>query len=99
MNEEQREKLSQVLLEESLTCADRNDLDDAVDLMKQSVNIKYHQTIKRILDGDKKLLRKTIKLQFKGDKAEMIISRCIMNILADNKEFISKNNIFVEWID
>ena len=27
MNKEQQEKLAQVLLEESLTCADRNDLE------------------------------------------------------------------------
>ena len=31
MNEEQRDKLSQALLEESLACANRNDIQDSVD--------------------------------------------------------------------
>ena len=52
MNEEQREKLAQVLLEESLTCADRDDLDDARDLMQRSVAIKWNHTIEKILIGD-----------------------------------------------
>ena len=49
MNEEQREKLAQVLLEESLSCADRNDLDDARDLMQRSVAIKWNHTIEKSL--------------------------------------------------
>ena len=55
MNEEQREKLAQVLLEESLTCADRDDLDDAKDLMQRSVAIKWNHTIEKIINGDKEL--------------------------------------------
>ena len=58
MNEEQREKLAQVLLEESLSCANRNDLDDARDLMQRSVAIKWNHTIDKIISGDKKLLKK-----------------------------------------
>ena len=61
MNEEQREKLAQVLLEESLTCANRDDLDDARDLMQRSVAIKWNHTIEKILNGDKNLLKKVTK--------------------------------------
>ena len=64
MNEEQREKLAQVLLEESLTCADRNDLDDAKDLMQRSVAIKWNHTIEKILNGDKQLLKKLQEINF-----------------------------------
>ena len=99
MNKEQREKLAQVLLEESLTCANRDDLDEARDLMQRSVAIKWNHTIERILNGDKELLKKVTKDQFCGDKSKMIISRCIMNVLAKNEDFIKKNNLRVEWRD
>ena len=63
MNKEQQEKLAQVLLEESLTCADRNNqikqFDDAKDLMQRSVAemIKWNlHTIEKILNGDKQHL-------------------------------------------
>ena len=99
MNEEQREKLAQVLLEESLTCANRDDLDDARDLMQRSVAIKWNHTIEKILNGDKALLKKVTKDQFCGDKSKMIISRCIMNEVVNNKEWLKKNYLGVEWYE
>tara|TARA_Y100000114_G_scaffold47104_1_gene42976 strand:+ start:74 stop:373 length:300 start_codon:yes stop_codon:yes gene_type:complete len=99
MNEEQREKLAQVLLEESLTCADRDDLDDARDLMQRSVAIKWHHTIEKIINGDKLLLKEVSLDQFCGDKSKMIISRCIMNEVVSNKEWLKKNNLDVEWYE
>ena len=99
MNEEQREKLAQVLLEESLSCADRNDLDDARDLMQRSVAIKWNHTIEKIINGDKNLLKKITRDQFRGDKSQMIIARCIMNEVVSNKEFLKKNNLGVEWYE
>ena len=91
MNEEQREKLAQVLLEESLTCANRDDLDEARDLMQRSVAIKWNHTIDKIISGDKKLLKKVTRDQFCGDKTKMIIARCIMNEVVSNKEWLKKN--------
>ena len=99
MNEEQREKLAQVLLEESLTCANRDDLDEARDLMQRSVAIKWNHTIEKILNGDKELLKETTKKQFNGNKTDMIISRCIMNEVVSNKEWLKKNNLGVEWFE
>ena len=96
MNEEQREKLAQVLLEESLSCANRDDLDDARDLMQRSVAIKWKHTIEKILNVDKQLLKKVTRDQFCGDKSKMIISRCIMNEVVNNKEWLKKNNLGVE---
>ena len=93
MNEEQREKLAQVLLEESLTCADRDDLEDARDLMQRSVAIKWNHTIEKILNGDKRAFKETTRDQFCGDKSKMIISRCIMNEVVTNKEWLKKNNL------
>ena len=71
MNEEQREKLAQALLEESLACAERNDLEDAKDLMQRSVAIKWNHTIEKILNGDKELLKETTKKQFNGNKTDI----------------------------
>ena len=99
MNEEQREKLAQVLLEESLTCADRNDLDDARDLMQRSVAIKWKHTIEKILNGNKTLLKQVTRDQFCGDRTKMIIARCIMNEVVTNKEWLKKNNLGVEWYE
>ena len=99
MNEEQREKLAQVLLEESLSCANRDDLNDARDLMQRSVAIKWNHTIEKILNGDKELLKKVTKDQFCGEKSKMIIARCIMNEVVNNKEWLKKNNLGVEWYE
>ena len=37
--------------------------------------------------------------QFSSNKVEVIISRCIMNVLAKDEDFIKKNNLRVEWTD
>ena len=99
MNEEQREKLAKVLLEESLTCANRDDLDDARDLMQRSVAIKWNHTIEKILNGNKTLLKQVTRDQFCGDKSKMIIARCKMNEVVSNKEWLKKNNLCVEWYE
>ena len=99
MNEEQREKLAQVLLEESLTCANRDDLDDARDLMQRSVAIKWKHTIEKILNGNKTLLKQVTRDQFCGDKTKMIIARCIMNEVVSNKEWLKNNDFGVEWYE
>ena len=99
MNEEQREKLAQVLLEESLTCANRDDLDDARDLMQRSVAIKRNHTIEKILNGNKTLLKQVTRDQFCGDRTKRIIARCIMNEVVSNKEWLKNNDFGVEWYE
>ena len=99
MNEEQREKLAQVLLEESLTCANRDDLDDARDLMQRSVAIKWNHTIQKILNGNKTLLKQVTRDQFCCDRTKMIIARCIMNEVVSNKEWLKNNDFGVEWYE
>ena len=99
MNEEQREKLAQVLLEESLSCANRDDLNDARDLMQRSVAIKWKHTIEKILNGNKTLLKQVTRDQFCGDKTKMIIARCIMNEVVSNKEWLKNNDFGVEWYE
>ena len=56
-------------------------------------------SIEKILNGDKELLKKVTKDQFCGDKSKMIISRCIMNEVVTNKEWLKKNNLGVEWYE
>lgn len=99
MNEEQRDKLSQALLEESLACANRNDIQDSVDLVQMSVSIKWHKTINKIINGDTKLLEKVMNDQFSVNTIEKIIARCIINVLAKDEDFIKKNNLRVDWTD
>ena len=55
MNKEQQEKLAQVLLDESVICAERGDNDDAKALMMRSVEISFQDKIRRMIDGDFKL--------------------------------------------
>ena len=74
MNEEQRDKLSQALLEESLLCANRNDIEESIELVQMSVSVKWHHTIKKIIDGDRKLLEKVMNDQFSSNKVEVIKS-------------------------
>ena len=53
----------------------------------------------KIIRGDKQLLKKVTKDQFCGDKSKMIIARCIMNEVVNNKEWLKKNNLGVEWYE
>ena len=56
MNQNQREKLAYVLLDEALTCSERGDLDDARTLMRQSVAVRFRDEIEKIIKGDFVLL-------------------------------------------
>ena len=37
--------------------------------------------------------------QFNGNPTDMIISRCIMNEVVANKDWLKKNNYGVEWYE
>ena len=56
MNQNQREKLATVLLDEALTCSERGDKDDARTLMRQSVAVRFRDEIEKIIKGDFVLL-------------------------------------------
>ena len=44
-------------------------------------------------------MKETTRKQFNGNRTDMIISRCIMNEVVSNKEWLKKNNLGVEWYE
>ena len=56
MNQDQRFKLMNVLLDEAAICHDRGDHEDCRALTIQSTRLRFHEEIERIKQGDKKLL-------------------------------------------
>ena len=97
LNKEQQEKLAKVLLDESVICAERGDNDDAKALMMRSVEINYQDKIKRMINGDMKLLAETMKMQHNSNVGMRCLARCLIHILADNKEFQDRYHFEVVW--
>ena len=99
MNKDQTEKLASVLLDEAVTCAKRNEHEDALDLLQKSVKLSFRDQLERILNGDRKLLDEIVKRQFDPDDGTKIISRCIMSILITDKKFNKKFKFHLEHED
>ena len=88
MNEEQRSKLVNALLEEASTCYDRGDLDDCMDLQIQSTRIRFHEEIKRIKEGDKKLLDEFVAMQHSKNQDSNLVARYLISALMEDAEFL-----------
>ena len=72
MNQNQRDKLSEVLIAEALTCSERGDVDDALELQRQSVSIKFRDEIEDIIKGDNALLDVFQDMQHEKIKLEVL---------------------------
>jgi len=99
LNKEQQQKLAKVLLDESVICAERGDNDDAKALMMRSVEISFQDQIRRMIDGDIKLIHETMEKQHSSNLGMKGLARIIMHILANNKEFKDKYKFEVVWED
>ena len=99
MNKEQRDKLSVVLLEESLACVKRQDSEDAFDLLQLSVKLSFEDKLKRILNGDRELLDEVVRRQFDPDAGTKIIARCMMSILITDVAFNKKYKFHKQYED
>tara|TARA_B100001287_G_scaffold24903_1_gene18154 strand:+ start:2364 stop:2675 length:312 start_codon:yes stop_codon:yes gene_type:complete len=97
LNKEQQQKLAKVLLDESVICAERGDNDDAKALMMRSVEITFQDKIRRMIDGDIKLIHETMEKQHSSNLGMKGLARIIMHILANNKEFKDKYKFEVVW--
>ena len=97
MNKEQQEKLAEVLINESLTCAERGDNDDAKALMMRSVEISFQDKIRRMIDGDIKLIHETMEKQHSSNTGMRVLARTLIHILVSNKEFRNKYKFDVVW--
>ena len=88
MNEEQRYKLVNALLDEASTCYDRGDEEDCNSLIIQSTRLRFHEEIKRIKEGDKKLLDTFVNMQHSENKNSKMVSRYLIMTLMNDKEFL-----------
>tara|TARA_R100000152_G_C6628993_1_gene77206 strand:+ start:210 stop:527 length:318 start_codon:yes stop_codon:yes gene_type:complete len=100
MNQKQRDKLARVLINEAFTCADRGDTDDARDLLKQSVKVRFHDEIEKIIDGDVALLEMFTRMQMDECQDKRGIGRAMIHSLIENERFLKKYKpVFTEIIE
>ena len=90
MNQDQREKLATVLLDEALTCSERGDLDDARTLMRQSVAVRFRDEIEKIIKGDVNLLNIFTDMQHDKDVDRRVMARALIHVLIEDKRFLEK---------
>jgi len=88
MNQDQRDKLARVLLDEALTCSERGDKDDARTLMRQSVAVRFRDEIEKIIKGDVKLLNIFTDMQHDKDVDRRVMARALIHVLIEDKRFL-----------
>ena len=90
MNQDQRDKLATVLLDEALTCSERGDKDDARTLMRQSVAVRFRDEIEKIIKGDFVLLNIFTDMQHDKDVDRRVMARALIHVLIEDKRFLEK---------
>jgi len=90
MNQDQRNKLARVLLDEAATCSDRGDKDDARTLLRQSVAVRFRDKIEKIIEGDIKLLNVFTNMQKDKDVNRRVMARALIHVLIEDKRFLEK---------
>ena len=88
MNQDQRFKLMNVLLDEAALCHDRGDHEDCRALTIQSTRLRFHEEIERIKQGDKRLLDSFVKMQHDNNEYIKMVARYIIMALMEDKEFL-----------
>ena len=88
MNQDQRDKLARVLLDEALTCSERGDKDDARTLMRQSVAVRFRDEIEKIIKGDFVLLNIFTAMQHDKDVDKRVMARALIHVLIEDKRFL-----------
>ena len=88
MNQDQREKLATVLLDEALPCSERGDKDDARTLMRQSVAVRFREEIEKIIKGDFVLLNIFTAMQHDKDVDKRVMARALIHVLIEDKRFL-----------
>ena len=90
MNQDQRNKLARVLLDEAATCSDRGDTDDARTLLRQSVAVRFRDEIEKIIEGDVKLLTIFTDMQHDKNVDRKVMARALIHVLIEDKRFLEK---------
>ena len=90
MNQNQRDKLARVLIDEAMTCSERGDADDARTLLRQSVAVRFRDEIEKIIEGDVNLLNIFTNMQHDKNVDKRVMARAIIHVLIEDKRFLEK---------
>jgi len=88
MTPDQRNKLASALIDQAFTCSEKGHHDDAESLMKQSVRVRFHDEIEKIINGDKDLLGMFAKMQLDKDPDKKLMARSLIQVLMEDKRFL-----------
>ena len=88
MTPDQRNKLATALIDQAFTCSEKGHHDDAESLMKQSVRVRFHDEIEKIINGDKHLLGMFAKMQLDKDPDKKLMARSLIQVLMEDKRFL-----------
>ena len=88
MNKDQRLKLAQALITEAVACSNRNEIEEARHLTKLAVQHEFKNEIEGLILGDVELFKKTFKAMYSKNVKERIVSRVILEMLLENKDFL-----------
>ena len=88
MTPDQRNKLATALIDQAFTCSEKGHHDDAESLMKQSIKVRFHDEIEKIINGDKDLLGMFAKMQLDKDPDKKLMARSLIQVLMEDKRFL-----------
>ena len=88
MTPDQRNKLASALIDQAFTCSEKGHHDDAESLMKQSIKVRFHDEIEKIINGDKDLLGMFAKMQLDKDPDKKLMARSLIQVLMEDKRFL-----------
>ena len=88
MTPDQRNKLATALIDQAFTCSEKGHHDDAESLMKQSVRVRFHDEIEKIINGDKDLLGMFARMQLNKDPDKKLMARSLIQVLMEDKRFL-----------
>ena len=84
MNKDQRLKLAQALITEAIVTPD---IEEARHLSELAVRHEFKEEIEKLIKGDVELFKITFKAMYRQNVKARIVSRIILNMLMENKDF------------
>ena len=84
MNKDQRIKLAQALITEAVVTPD---IEEARHLSELAVRHEFKDEIEKLIKGDVELFKVTFKAMYSQNDKARIVSRIILNMLMENKDF------------
>jgi len=87
MTPDQRLKLAQALITEAIVCANKDENKEAKYLTELAVKHEFKDEIEKLIQGDVELFKITFKAMYSQNIKARIVSRIILNMLVENKDF------------